>query len=339
MSWDRVRGHSEARQTFQSAFTRNRLGQAYLLVGPEGVGKQFFARELAKALLCERPPAPLTACDRCPGCAQAEAETHPDLHILRTPEGKHELPVDEMRAFCARLARKPARGGRVVGIVRDADDFNAESANSFLKTLEEPPPGVFLLLIATGTDRQLPTILSRCQTVRFGPLANAELAAVLAEQGVEDPARRDQLVRLAGGSVSRALALNDDAVWQVRDELIAGVTAARPNFGKLAETWSKFVEDAGKETVLQRTRASVVIGFFLDALRQALRIALGADVSGISAVEEPRLRALAERLGPDRLLELIDKCVEADFRVERRVQLILVTESVLEQLTKPARVG
>src|SRR5689334_4254521 len=111
MSWDRIRGHAEPKRTFQSAFARGRLGQGYLLVGPDGVGKRLFAKELAKALLCERPPAPLTACDSCPACAQVEAGTHPDFLTLRTPEGKHELPVDSMRDFCGLLSRKSGRGG------------------------------------------------------------------------------------------------------------------------------------------------------------------------------------------------------------------------------------
>src|SRR5436190_924149 len=110
MSWDRIRGHDDTRRGFQSAFTRGRLGHAYLLVGPEGVGKHLFARELTKALLCEKPPAPLTACDHCPGCAQVEARMHPDFHTVRTPHEKHELPVEEMRNFCAQLSRKPSRG-------------------------------------------------------------------------------------------------------------------------------------------------------------------------------------------------------------------------------------
>lgn len=334
MAWDQIRGHDAARHTFTTAFDRGRFGQAYLFVGPDGIGKRRFAQELAKALLCEHPPTRLTACDHCPACAQVAADTHPDVFTLRTPPDKHELPIDDMRAFCARMAMKPARGGRKVGIVEDADDFNAASANCFLKTLEEPPPGSVLILLAMGTDRQLPTILSRCQVVRFAPLKPDDLRAVLMEQGVEDAAQLNQLVRLGGGSVSQALALNDEAFWEVRRELVHGLIAPRPNFTKLAETWAKFNADAGAETAGQRLRASLVIRFLVEAVRQSLRLALGATADGLDPAEEERLRAFADRLGPDRLLELADRLVEADYHVERRVQLILVVESVLEQFTR-----
>jgi len=335
MSWDRIRGHNAARDTFRAAHGRGRLAHAYLLVGPEGVGKRLFALELAKALLCEKPPGPLAACDYCPGCTQVEAGTHPDLHAVRTPEGKHELPVDEIRDFCEKLARKPARGGNVVGIVEDADDFNAESANSFLKTLEEPPSGAILLLIATGAAHVLSTILSRCQLVRFSTLSTGDVEAVLTEHGVDDAARRERLARLSGGSVGRALAIDDESIGRVRDELVAGITADRPNFSRLAATWQEFYEEAGKDTALQRMRVSLVIRFLIEALHQSLRLALGASVSGLLSKEEDRLRAFVDRVGDDRLLELIDRCVEADVWVDRRAQLVLVIESVLEQFLKP----
>jgi DNA polymerase-3 subunit delta' len=264
-----------------------------------------------------------------------EAWTHPDLHTVRTPPDKHELPVDEIRDFCAKLARKPSRGGRVVGIVEDADDFNAESANAFLKTLEEPPSGAILLLIATGTTHLLPTILSRCQLVRFASLSAADVAAVLAEQGMDDSARRERLARLSGGSVARALALGDESIGKVREELVSGLLADRPNFARLASTWQEFYEEAGKDTAAQRLRVSLVIRFLVDVLHRALRLSLGATVTELDSGEVPRLRSFADRVGPDRLLELIDRCVEADAWVDRRAQLILVIESVLEQFLKP----
>lgn len=337
MAWERIRGHDAALTTFRTAMARGRLGQAYVFVGPDGIGKRLFARELARSLLCESPPAPLTACDRCPACIQVEAGTHPDVFYLRTPQDKHELPVDEMRGFCTQMALKPTRGARKIGIVEDADDFNEESSNSFLKTLEEPAPGSLLILLATSLERQLPTILSRCQVVRFSPLRPDDLRAVLAGQGgVEDATKLDRLVRLSGGSVAQALALNDEEFWKVRQRLVEGVTAPRPNFAGLAETWQHFYEEAGKETAGQRLRVSLVIRFLVEALRNALRLALGADVSGLEPAEENRLREFAARYSPDQLVELIDACVEADYRVERRVQLILIVESVLEQFTKDA---
>ena len=337
MSWDRIRGQGAARSSFFGAVERGRLGQAYLLVGPDGVGKRLFARELAKAFLCERPPAPLSPCDRCPGCAQVEAGSHPDLLTLRTPEGKHELPVDAMREFCSHLALKPTRGPRKIGIVEDADDFNEESSNSFLKTLEEPPPGALLLLIGTGTDRQLQTILSRCQIVRFAPLSDADVSAILAEHGIDDAGKRERLARLGAGSASRALALDDDSIWQVRQKLVEGLTDPRPSFRPLAEVWAKFHEDAGKDKgAAQRMRASLVLQFLIEAVQQALKLSLGAAVSGLDAREAARLKQFADRVGPAGLMELLDRCVEADTHVERRVQLILVVESVVEKFTRLA---
>ncbi|MDY3562783.1 DNA polymerase III subunit [Gemmata sp. JC673] len=334
MPWDRIRGQDAPRNTFAAALEAGRLAHSYLLVGPDGVGKRQFARELAKAFLCEHPPAKLTACDRCPACAQVNVGTHPDLLFLRTPEDKHELPVDEMRAFCAQIALKPTRGPRKIGIVEDADDFNASSANSFLKTLEEPPQGALLLLIGTSTDRQLSTILSRCQIVRFSPLSPADLKEVLAEQGIGDPTKLDRLAKLGAGSVTRALALDDDSIWQVRQKLLEGLMSPRPPFQQLAETWARFNEEAGKETAPQRLRTSLVLQFLIEAVQNALKLSLGTAVPELDAAEAPLLRAFADRIGAVGLMELLDALVEADFHVERRVQLMLIVEAVVTKFPR-----
>ena len=222
MSWDRICGHDGPKAKLIAAVRAGRLAHANLFVGPDGIGKRQCAFELAKTLLCEAAPTPGEPCDRCPACVQVMAGTHPDcFSAVRKPEA-NELDVETMRAFAHRLGLKASRGSRKVGIVEDADDFNASSANSFLKPLEEPPPGSVLVLLATSTERQLPTILSRCHVLPFSPLSTADLRAVLADHGVTDPARQDRLVRLGHGSPGRALAFQDDAVWSFRNDLLTG---------------------------------------------------------------------------------------------------------------------
>jgi len=338
MAWDRVRGHEANRAAFEAALVRGRLGHAYLFTGPPGVGKRLFAAELTKALLCENPPRPLAACDRCAACHLCDAGTHPDVYVARTPEDKLELPVEAIRDFCTQLALKPSRGLRKVGVVEDADDFNEESANAFLKTLEEPAPGSLLILLASTEEGQLPTIRSRCQVVRFRPLPSADVAAVLNAQGVTDPARVEQLVRLSGGSPGQALALNDADVWEFYTGLTAAVGRPKPAASDIAANLSRFVEAAGKEGAVQRPRASAVLRLMLDLVSRALRLAAGAGPA--ESAESPQLRALAGRLGPDALADLTERLADADYLLDRRVTVGLVLDSVADALaTGPADSG
>ena len=333
MTWQNIRGHDDVRRQLDSAHARGRLGHAFLLAGPPGVGKRLFATEFAKALLCENPPAALTACGRCPACQQVAANSHPDFTVARTPEDKHELPVEVVRQFCRKLGLKPSRGRRSVGIVEDADDFNEESANCFLKTLEEPAPGSVLLLLTTGTERQLPTILSRCQIVRFRPLSANDLRAALADHDITDPTAVDRLTRIAGGSVGRAIALNDPALWEFRQVLVSALGSTRPDAVGLASKFDKFVEEAGKESVAKRDRASLVIRLLTDLLQIALRLSLGAAMKSLDAAEAEKLRPLAAR-DPDAIADMLEACTEADRHVERRVQLALLIEQLADRLCR-----
>lgn len=327
MAWERIRGHDTARKQLLTAHSRGRLAHAYLFVGPPGVGKHLFATEFAKALLCDRPPAPLTACERCPSCAQVGAGTHPDYFTARKPDDKHDLPTEVVREFCSHLGLKPAKGTRRVGVVEDADDFNEESANAFLKSLEEPPPGSVLILLATSTEQQLPTILSRCQVVSFRPLNPNDMRAVLADHDVVEPTRVAQLVRLAHGSPGQALALNDDDLWAFRETAVTALTATKPDSVGFAAAWVKFVEDAGKESAAQRARASLVVRLLMDTIQAALRVAVGAT-------EDEPLKRFAERAGADQLADMLEACAEADGQIERKVQVVLVIELLADRLCR-----
>jgi DNA polymerase-3 subunit delta' len=335
VSWQRVRGHDHLIESFCLAFRRGRLAHAYLFAGPPGVGKRLFAHELAKALLCENKPSPdeLTACDHCPACQQVEAGTHPDFFEVARPEESLELPIDVIRQLCQNLSLKPARGGRKVAILDDADDLNEESANSFLKTLEEPPPGSVLILIGRSADRQLPTIRSRCQLVQFAPLPSALVAELIQGEGDGDGLPPERLAALSEGSPGLARALSDPSLWSFRRQILDALSRPNPDAPALARAWQTVVEEAGKEAGVQRRRAALILRLVIDGLQQALRLTLGQiRAAALDRGEESVLRNLGQQLGPDGLLQRIERCLEADAQIDRRVQLVLVLEGLVDAL-------
>ena len=335
MSWKRVRGHEAQAEAFARAVRRGRLAHAYLFVGPPGVGKRLFAVELAKALLCESPrdDGRLEACDHCPACAQVEAGTHPDFLAAARPPEKAEFPIELMRELCQHFSLKPARGRGKVVVIDDADDLNDESANCFLKTLEEPPPGSVLVLIGSSTDRQKATITSRCQVVRFRPLPPEVVGELLQANGVDDPAMRERLARLGGGSPGQALALADPDLWAFRRKLLEGLTRPRIDAPAVAKAWVEFTQDAGKEAVHQRRRARLVLRLLIEFLRCALAFGLGEE-GGAGGEDRPLLETLAGRADADRITAMLDRCLEADFQIERNVGTALVLEALVDALAQ-----
>src|SRR3954471_21453307 len=218
--WRGILGHDEVVDQFRRTLAAGRLASTYLFVGPPGVGKRLFAKELAHSLLCtESDEAALEPCGKCESCRMFAAGNHPDLELIGLPADKATLPIDlfigdrehrNQEGFCYRIGLLPLFGRRKVASIDDADHFGIPSANCLLKTLEEPPPSAMLILIGTSPSRQLPTIRSRSQVVRFRGLEVETVANILVESGAV--AERELAVRaaeLSEGSVERALQLAD----------------------------------------------------------------------------------------------------------------------------------
>jgi DNA polymerase-3 subunit delta' len=340
VGWQRVYGHDVLIDGFRRVLKRGRLAHAYLFTGPSGVGKRLFATELARALLCERPPRGagstplLEACDECPGCVQIDAGTHPDFLAVERPAEVLEFPIDLMRQVCASFSLKTARGKGKVVIVDDADDLNEESANCFLKTLEEPPRRSVLILIGSLPERQLPTIVSRCQVVRFAPLPAELVRKVLIQKDVTDPRLRERLVRLSGGSPGQALALAEPGLWKFREMLLAGLTARPIDSVELGKAWTEHVEEAGKDSANQRRQAQLVLRLVIDVLSDALSVSQGGQPRRTTSEDESLVRGLGERIDADVLLSALERCLEADAQIDRRVQLVLVLEALLDALAQ-----
>jgi DNA polymerase III subunit delta' len=335
MTWGTVRGHEGIIRSFEAAWKKGRLGHAYLFVGPAGIGKHTLARELARAILCETWSADLRACGKCSGCALVAAGTHPDLVLAARPGDKVDLPIELIRALIEHLSLKPARGGRKVAILDDADDLTAEAANAFLKTLEEPPPGSLLILIGGPTpERQFSTILSRCQVVPFSPLRKDQVVELLREHGISDEDRLDRLVRVAGGSVGQALALDEESLWQFRKMLLDALANPTLDVFHLATGWNQYVEEAGKEAGARRRRASLVLKLLIGLLQDAHRVSLGVPPLVADSTEGRTLAGVAERLGAEKFMAWIDRATESDIQIDRKVQLELVIEAFADSLAR-----
>jgi len=213
-----VIGHDWAVTLLLRAIEGGHAAHAYLITGLEHIGKSTLARMLAQALNCTGQSAP---CGReaCRACKLIAAGKHPDLHLI-APEG-NTLKIDQVRALQHDLALAPVEGRFRVAILEGMDKATAEASNALLKTLEEPPPHVVLVLIAPEAEALLPTIVSRCQPIALRPLSVDAVRAALIERWGVDEARAESLAHLSGGRLGWAVtAAQDESVLARRAQLL-----------------------------------------------------------------------------------------------------------------------
>ena len=216
-----------------------RVPQALLIAGREGVGKTALAEAFGKLLLCRTPGE--YACGDCAGCRLFEAKTHPDFLRIEPDEPGKIIPVDAIRVLIANLGLKPQYSGRRVVLITPAHQMNVSSANSLLKTLEEPDEHTTLLLL-TDSPQLLPaTILSRCQRMDIPLPERTSALAWLKEKGEGE--RAEVLLALARGAPLMAFGLADAGIIEKRSEVFLGWRDLMERGGEptvLAEKWSKF---------------------------------------------------------------------------------------------------
>lgn len=207
-------GQDAAEAAFAAALARGRLHHAWLLTGPEGVGKATFAYRAARRLL-GAPHDPrhgnLGAPDDHPVTRQVAARSHPDLLVLERegPDGKPRkvIPVDDARRLAEFFSKSPASAPHRVAIIDAADDLNVNAANAILKTLEEPPPRGVLLMVSHAPGRLLPTIRSRCRRLAFQALPFEDAASFVRARADVNAEEALRLAHMADGAPGMALQL------------------------------------------------------------------------------------------------------------------------------------
>lgn len=245
-----VLGHERTREPLGRAVRSGRLPPALLLSGPEGIGKKTLALAVARGMLCERGPG--EGCGECTHCrrlrrsmaalpawrAEAADKTdeparlnhrlHPDVMLVEAwrTATRTEIKVAQIRDLVGEVAARPFEGRCRLFVIDDAHAMNDQAANALLKSLEEPPATSHLILVTPSPQALLPTIRSRCQTLRLGPLSAATVEAYLVKSaglGREEARLR---ASLAEGSVGAALTLESDEYSELRDEILALLESA-----------------------------------------------------------------------------------------------------------------
>jgi len=334
--WHGIYGHDAIVERFRRTLATGRLASTYLFVGPSGIGKRRFALQLAHALLCtESDDAQLEPCRRCESCRLFLSGSHPDLDVVGLRPDKSELAISQFvgyddvlkqEALCHRIAFKPFYGGRRIAIVDDADHFNLPSANCLLKTLEEPPPQSLLILIGTSPSRQLPTIRSRAQLVRFQPLDTETVERILVDEKlVTEPQAAGRAAELSEGSVERAVELADPEIWTFREQLLRQFAA--PSAVRLARSVQAFVDEAGKEAAQKRGRLRTVVGFAISYYRERL-----ADTTDVHRDKGPGTGSYEPT---EAIIGALDACLAALEQTDRNANLGIVIQHWSESLAQP----
>ncbi len=206
MDWGII-GHEWAVSLLAEHVAQGRERHAYLFTGPQGVGRKTLAIRFAQALCCPEPVSPGQPCQTCSTCRRFEGLLHPDLSILQAENEGGVLRIDQVRDLQHSLSLAPYEARYRIALVLRFEEANAAASNAMLKTLEEPPGKVILLLTAKGAENLLPTIVSRCEVIKLRPLSIEQTSAGLQRLRGIPAETADKLAHISGGRPGYALRL------------------------------------------------------------------------------------------------------------------------------------
>jgi DNA polymerase III subunit delta' len=325
-TWASIVGQSAAIALLQRAIALERPAHAYAFVGPAGVGRRLTAVAFAQALLC-----PTRGCGACGVCRRVAAGQHPDCQVIvpipprDNPKGAVAIRIEQIRELERTAALTPLEGGRKVFVLDEAERMTLPTAQALLKTLEEPPLRTHLVLILTNPRALPPTVLSRCQRVRFRPLGDTDAARLLEGRGVSADAS-GLLARLTEGRPGLALTTDLETRRARRDAALALAAAPPARIGNALD---------GAPT--DRATVTAYLELYWSWYRDALCLAAGGSAALlVNADQEAALRGVAARMPVPALVTGLAGVKAAWIALEGNVNPRLALETALLGLTGTA---
>jgi DNA polymerase-3 subunit delta' len=322
-------GHEWAVEMLKQHLLRDSVRHAYLITGPPGVGRRTLALRFAKALNCPNPPAPGEACGKCKTCQQVEKMQYSDLAIIQAEKEGGTIKVDQIRAVRQSLSLKPYQGKYRVALFIRFHEANANAANALLKTLEEAPGYVVLLLTADNAEQLLPTIVSRCEILRLRPLPVEAVESTLLNRGAGVETAQ-LLAHISGGRPGYALRLMEDKeALKFRGKRLDEIqtllrSTRRERFAYAEQLTDKKKKDADAE---ERFRETLLL--WLSFWRDVFLRVTGSESPLTNVDYSESIEKLAARLTLPEARKLVRDAEGAIDKLERNVNARLLAEVVL----------
>lgn len=205
MAFENLIGNEKNKELLKVAVKDHNLVHSYLFTGPEGIGKDLFAKEFAQMILCAGDEKP---CHICKSCIEFLGESHPDFMIIKPEDGK-TIKIDQVRFMQEKIAEKPVTSEKKVYILSQSETMTREAANSLLKTLEEPPEYAVIILTTSNESKLLTTIKSRCIKIHFTPIPDEKILEYLKQHHLDSEITTN-MIKQAGGSLGKLLKMTEE---------------------------------------------------------------------------------------------------------------------------------
>lgn len=318
MDYKQIIGHERAIEALRRTIKNKTLSHSYIFEGEEGLGKKTIAYLFAKTLLCKEQGT--QPCDHCASCMKFDGGHHPDFIVIEPEKGL--IKKGEIEKLVNSVAMAPFESLRKIYIIDDSHKMNPEAMNTLLKTLEEPPEYINIILITSSSNNILPTILSRCQRIKFYPLQSKEITNYLVSHGI-DVDKASFIGDFSKGSIGKAMEVSQSHDFFVkRDECIKLIDSLLRGDKTKALSSIGFFDD-------NREKIDEILDIFLFWFRDLI---IFKEIGNSPLIiNKDRLDYLSRQsfVQIDKINDIIEKVQETKDNIHRNVNFHLSIETML----------
>ena len=321
-----IMGHDRIIEVLRRSLRSGKTAHSYLFEGVSGCGRKKTALTLIQALFCTALPD--DACGVCSSCRKVESGNHPDIHHIAPLPDKRDISIDQLRELQHILSLRPYEAPRKACIIDPAERMSVNAANSLLKTLEEPPGNALIILMTENAGLLLSTVRSRCQLIRFAPLSPEHILALLERIGMS-PEAAALVAPMSGGSLQRALDLDNEALTARREAVISRVSQVSLN--KIATVF-----DASEELSGNREATLELLDILLSFYRDAVHLGAG-NKEIVNRSVRAAIESIASRRSLPRNIELLDRIYATRRDVQRNANPKLSLDHLFMSMADSSR--